>query len=135
MDRNLVLPALFLAVAAGAAAGCGRPAPTPSHVDSAYRGKLRDDTMMEASTTVLATTKEAVIALDCTALKDAIDRGDRSAVDRAVAGGMAARLPAGVTIYSPPFSPANPQTQPFVVTDDKRGGTLCTPGAVEVLHS
>jgi len=115
------------------AAGCSR-APSPSHVAGPYRGKLVDDTMVEASTTVLVTNREAVIAVDCRALAGAIAAGDRAAVDRAVDGGIAARLPAGVTLYTPPFSPQNSREAPFVVTDDKFGGTLCTPKAYDVVH-
>ena len=45
------------------AAGCSS-APVASHVDSGYHGKLADDTLVEASTTVLETTDRVVIAID-----------------------------------------------------------------------
>lgn len=117
----------FVALLLAAVAGCGR-APGPSHVESAYRGKLQDDTLVEASTTVLVTKREVVIALDCAPLA----RADDASIDRAAAAGMASRLPAGVTIYTPPFSPENPRTSPLVVTDDKHAGRLCTPDGYDI---
>jgi hypothetical protein len=128
-SRGCAIVALFLALAA-----CSR-APSPSHIATAYRGKLQDDTLIEASTTVLVTSRDAIIALDCTALREAIANGDTERIDRAVAGGTAARLPAGVTIYTPPFSPANPGASPLIVTDDKHAGKLCTPNAYDVVKS
>lgn len=124
-----VLAALVLGAAA-----CSR-GPVPSHAGDAYRGKLPDDTLMEASTTVLLTTEDVVVALDCAPLRPALEAGDQSAVDRAVAAGLAVRLPAGVTIYTPPFSPQNPRSTPLIVTDDKHAGRLCTPGSYRVLKS
>jgi hypothetical protein len=124
----------FVALVFTMAAGCSR-SPSPSHVASAYRGKLQDDTLVEASTTVLVTNRDVVIALDCTRLKEAIADDDAASVERAVAGGTAARLPAGVTIYTPPFSPANPGAAPLVVTDDKYAGKLCTPNSYDVVKS
>ncbi len=122
--------ALFLAVATG----CSH-SPSPSHVGTAYKGKLQDDTMVEASTSVLVTNRDVVIALDCAPLRHAINDGDSAAVDLAVAGGTAARLPAGVTIYTPPFSATNPGASPLVVTDDKYAGRLCTPNSYDVVKS
>ena len=118
----------FVALLLAAVAGCSR-APGPSHVASAYRGKLQDDTLVEASTTVLVTKREVVIALDCAPLAGAVAGADDASIDRAVAAGMAARLPAGVTVYTPPFSSENPRSSPLVVTDDKHAGRLCTPTA------
>ena len=116
-------------------AGCGKAAPVPSHVASAYQGKLTDDTMWEAATTVLVTRRDVVIALDCRPLRDALSRSDAGPIDRAVAAGVAARLPAGVTIYTPPFSAQNSRSAPFVVTDDRFAGTLCTPNSFDVAQS
>jgi len=122
----------FVALLFAVAAGCSS-APGSSHVASAYRGKLHDDTLVEASTTVLVTTRDVVIALDCAPLAGAIASGDTASIDRAVAAGAAARLPARVTVYTPPFSAQNPRTAPFVVTDDKYAGRLCTPDAVDIV--
>ncbi|MBV8490769.1 MAG: hypothetical protein JO199_09605 [Candidatus Eremiobacteraeota bacterium] len=122
--------AFFITACVLLAAGCSA-GPAPSHVAAGYRGKLPDDTLVEASTTLLLTTAPAVMAIDCKPLAGASD----DAVDRAVAAGTAARLPQGVTIYTPPFSADNPQTAPFVVTDDKYAGTLCTPNAYKVLKT
>jgi len=123
----------FVALLVALTAGCGR-APTPSHVASAYRGKLSDDTLVEASTTVLVTKRDVVIAVDCAPLAPAMHDTDSSAIDASVAAGAAARLPAGVTIYTPPFSPQNPRAAPFVVTDDKYAGHLCTPNSYDVVR-
>ena len=120
----------FVALLLAAVAGCGR-APGPSHVASAYRGKLQDDTLVEASTTVLVTKREVVIALDCAPLAGAVAGADAS-IDRVVGAGMAARLPAGVTVYTPPFSSENPRSSPLVVTDDKHVGRLCTPDGYDI---
>jgi hypothetical protein len=116
------------------AAGCSRT-PSPSHVATAYRGRLHDDTLVEASTTMLVTKRDVVIALDCTPLRQALATGDSALIERAVAGGTAARLPAGVTLYTPPFTLANPGSSPLVVTDDKYAGKLCTPDAYDVVKS
>lgn len=134
MDQRLL--AFGLAAAACALAACGKPAPTPSHVDSAYHGKLIDDTMVEASTSVLMTKKPVVIALNChgLGLDAAVRNNDQRAIDDAVKTGDAARLPAGVTLYTPPFGDNNHPDAPFVVTDDKYGGTLCTLDSYDVLH-
>jgi hypothetical protein len=102
-------------------------------VSGAYRGKLEDDTMVEASTTLLLTKRDVVIALDCAPLSQAVAGGDAARIDQAVASGSAVRLPAGVTIYTPPFSGANQRAMPFVVTDDKYAGRLCTPNSYDVL--
>ena len=124
------LGALFLGLS-----GCGSGQPSPSSAPPDYRGKLRDDTMVEASTTVLVTKRTAVMAVDCRPLAAAVRSGDEAAIDRAVRAGTAARLPAHVTIYTPPFGPQNPQASPFVVTDDKHAGILCTPDAFDVVKS
>ncbi len=128
--RRCAIVALSIALTAG----CSH-APSPSHVGTAYRGKLQDDTLVEASTSVLVTTQDVVIALDCAPLRSAIANSDAAAIDLAVAGGRAARLPAGVTVYSPPFSAANPRSAPVVVTDDKYAGRLCTPDGYDVVKS
>ena len=121
----------FVALLLAMAAGCSQ-APGPSHVATAYRGKLQDDTLVEAATTVLVTKRDVVIAVNCAPLAAAVASSDGQAIDRAVAAGIAAQLPKGVTIYTPPFSAQNPRTAPLVVTDDKNAGRLCTPDAYEV---
>ncbi|HTU83193.1 MAG TPA: hypothetical protein VMF61_13745 [Candidatus Acidoferrales bacterium] len=128
--RRSIAPAGALLLLAACANG-----PSPSHVAPGYRGKLPDDTMVEASTTELVTTAPVVIALDCRPLSGPGGGLDPAAVDRAVAAGAAARLPEGVTLYTPPYSAANSRAQPFVVTDDKYAGRLCTGGSVKVLHT
>ena len=132
MDRLYRAAAVGLALLAAA---CGHQTPAPSHVDAPYRGKLLDDTLVEASTTVLVTKREILIALDCGPLRSAVDRSDDAQIDRAVRAGAAARLPAGVTLYTPPFSEHNPQSAPFVVTDDKFAGELCTPNSFDVVKT
>ena len=125
--------ALTLALLGLAIAGCGRP-PSPSHLaGSPYRGKLSDDTLVEASQAVLVTKAAVVIAFDCGSLREAIATNDTTRVDRAVARGTAARLPAGVTIYTQAFSAANPGASPLVVTDDKYAGRLCTPNSYDIV--
>jgi hypothetical protein len=128
--RRYAIVALLFAMTSG----CSH-SPSPSHVSPAYKGKLQDDTMVEAATTVLVTNRDVVIALDCMPLRDAIASGDSAPVDRAVASGTATRLPAGVTLYTLPFSPANPGASPVVVTDDKYAGKLCTPNSYDVVKS
>jgi hypothetical protein len=91
--------------------------------------------MVEASTTVIVTTKPVVIALHCATVAAAIGAGDDAAVERAVAAGDAALVPSGATLYSPPFSAQNPAGAPVVVTDDKHVGVLCTPHSYDVLKS
>jgi len=110
-------------------------APGPSHVSGPYRGKLADDVLYEAATTVLVTKRDVVVALDCRLLGDVLADGDAGLIDRAVAAGIAVRLPAHVTLYTPPFSAANPAAQPTVVTDDKYAGKLCTPDSYAVVKS
>lgn len=122
----------FVALLTILPAGCSR-GPSPSHVASSYRGKLTDDTLVEASTTVLVTKREVVIAVDCAPLAAALRDPGGPVVDVAVAAGAATRLPAGVTLYTPPFSPQNQRASPLVVTDDKYAGRLCTPDAYDVL--
>ncbi|MEO6835204.1 MAG: hypothetical protein ABI231_04780 [Candidatus Tumulicola sp.] len=123
---------LLLAVFGLPVAGCSR-GPSPSHLGGGgYRGKLSDDTLVEASTTVLVTNRDVVIALDCAPLRQALTNDDTARIDQAVADGTAVRLPAGVTIYTPPFSAGNPGASPLVVTDDKYAGRLCTPNSYDV---
>lgn len=129
MFRRL-LPAAVAGICALAAAACSA-APGPSHASSAYRGKLTDDVLFEASTTVLVTKREVVVALDCSTLGDTESKANSGLIDRAVAAGVAVRLPAHVTLYTPPFS-GDPPAMPTVVTDDKYAGKLCTPGAYDV---
>jgi len=124
---HAIVALLFVALPA-----CSR-GPSPSHVATAYHGNLRDDTLVEASTTVLVTKRNVVIALDCSTLQAAPNAEDAPRIDQAVAAGLAARLPAGVTIYTPPFSSGNPRNAPLVVTDDKYAGRLCTPDAYDVV--
>lgn len=124
------LPAALTGLCVLVAAACSA-APGPSHVSSAYRGKLTDDVLFEASTTVLVTKREVVVALDCSTLGDTESNANSGLIDRAVAAGVAVRLPAHVTLYTPPFSGGPPAT-PTVVTDDKYAGKLCTPGAYDV---
>jgi hypothetical protein len=100
-----------------------------------YQGKLSDDTMVEASTTVLQTTRDVVISVDCAPLAAAVQSGDQAAIDKAVAAGWAAKLPAGVTLYTPPLETQSDKNAPFVVTDDKFGGHLCTPQSFTVLKT
>lgn len=125
--RRRAIVALWLILAAACSRG-----PAPSHVATSYRGKLQDDTLVEASTTVLVTRRDVVIALDCAPLGPTAG-ADAASLDRAVAAGAAARLPAGVTLYTPPFSSLNPRRLPLVVTDDKYAGRLCTPDSYDVL--
>jgi hypothetical protein len=132
MNRGLQRLALSLVVAA--APGCAGSAPSPSHVSGPYRGRLPDDTLVEAATTTLVTKRDVVIALDCRPLAKAIALGDVATVDRAVASGFAARLPSGVTLYTPPFTERNRKSSPLVVTDDKYAGVLCTPSSVEIVR-
>ncbi|HXM06988.1 MAG TPA: hypothetical protein VN936_05970 [Candidatus Acidoferrum sp.] len=132
--KTRTVAALLTLVSIVALTACSH-APSPSHIDGNYRGRLDDDTMVEASTTVIVTTKPAVIALHCATIAAAIVAGDDAAVERAVATGDAALVPSGVTLYSPPFSAQNPAEAPVVVTDDKHVGTLCTPHSYDVLKS
>ena len=124
----------FVALLLALAAGCSH-APSASHVATAYRGKLQDDTLVEASTTVLVTKRDVVIAMDCAPLAAAVAGNDADRIHQAVAAGFAAQLPEGVTIYTPPFSSANPRNAPFVVTDDKYAGHLCTPDAYQIVRN
>lgn len=135
MSTTVRLLGAALSVAlASSAGGCNR-GPSPSHAGDAYRGKLTDDTLVEASSTILLTTADVVVAMDCAPLRRALEAGDQTPVDRAVAAGVAVRLPPGVTLYTPPFSAENPGSSPLVVTDDRRAGRLCTPGSYRVLKS
>jgi len=115
--------------------GCSA-APGPSHAGGGpYGGKLPDDTLVEMSTTVLVTKRDVVVALDCKPLAAAIRDNDVAAIDREISRGNAVRLPARVTLYTPPFSSQNPAAEPLVVTDDKYGGVLCTPNGYDVVKS
>ena len=120
MLRCLLLP-LSVAIAAIALPACSAPT-SPSHVTGAYHFKLSDDVLYEAATTVLVTKRDVVVAVTCSA-----------SGERAIAAGVAMRLPAHVTLYTPPFSPSNPSAAPLVVTDDKYEGTLCTPDSYDVV--
>jgi hypothetical protein len=131
MTLRKAAAAVLLPICAWLPAACSN-APEASHVSTNYRGKLPDDVMVEASTTVLVLTKDAVIAPDCSKLTPAIASNDAAAIDQAVNAGSAARLPANVRVYTPPFSSDNPQAFPMVVTDDKFAGRLCTPDAYRV---
>ena len=129
------LPPAFLAgILALVLPGCSA-APGPSHASGTYRGKLADDVLYEAATTVLVTKRDVVVALDCRALGDTASSEDSGLINRAVAAGVAVRLPAHVTLYTPPFSPDNPAAAPTVVTDDKYAGKLCTPYSYDVVKS
>jgi len=119
-----LLPLTLAAVIAAPALVACSAGPSPSHVTNGYRGKLSDDVLFEAATTVLVTKRDVVVALDCGASDD-----------RAVEAGLAVRLPAHVTLYTPPFSPENPPIAPTVVTDDKYAGKLCTPDSYDVVKS
>lgn len=133
MLRRLLLPAA-LAAPALLLAACSA-APGPSHVTGAYRGRLTDDVLYEAATTVLVTKRPVIVALDCGALGDTLSSASSGLVDRAIAAGIAVRLPAHVTLYTPPFSPERRPATPTVVTDDKYAGTLCTPDSYDVVKS
>ncbi|HEY1428032.1 MAG TPA: hypothetical protein VGF18_00535, partial [Candidatus Tumulicola sp.] len=85
--------------------------------------------------TVLITNKPVVIALHCSSVAAAISSGNDAGVDQAVAAGVAARIPSGVTIYTPPFSAQNPTDAPLVITDDKHAGTLCTPRSFDIVKN
>lgn len=105
------------------AAGCtGQASPAPSKVTTPY-GVKADDVVREAATVVLVTTREVVIAAKCP------PAGDPASVDRLVAQGLAARLPANVTLYTTPYEPLTLDSLPDVVTDDGYSGKLCTPHA------
>lgn len=119
MRRRLPLPAIA-GIQALLMSACSS-APGPSHAAGSYQGKLTDDVLYEAATTVLVTKRDVVVALDCSA-------SDQRAID----AGLAVRLPAHVTLYTPPFSAAPPAT-PTVVTDDKYAGKLCTPDSYDVI--
>jgi hypothetical protein len=105
------------------AAGCSsQPKPAASKVTTPYRGKA-DDVTREASTDVLVTTKPVVISQSC----EQIPGGDPVAAAPLVARGLAALLPANVTLYVTPYNPVTLDAQPDVVTDDGYAGKLCTP--------
>jgi hypothetical protein len=101
--------------------GCaGHAAPAPSKVTTAYELKV-DDAVRETASVQLVTTKEVLIAADCAPLA-----GGEEAAGRAIADGLAARLPANVTLYTAPYTPVTLDSLPDVVTDDGYGGKLCT---------
>ncbi|HTA39861.1 MAG TPA: hypothetical protein VK760_12330 [Candidatus Acidoferrales bacterium] len=111
------------------AAGCaGHPAPSPSKVTTVYKLKV-DDAVRETASVQLVTTKEVLISADCAPMAS----GDAAAADRSIAGGMAARLPANVTLYTTPYDPVTVDSLPDVVTDDGYGGKLCTPHSFRIV--
>jgi hypothetical protein len=123
MIRFTLWATLGLAALALTCACAGRAAePSPSKVTSPYGAKA-DDVTREASTVVLVTTRDVVISVKC----PAVDAADPAGVDRLVAQGIAARLPADVTLYTTPFDPLTLDSLPEVVTDDGFIGKLCTP--------
>jgi len=108
-------------LAAALAACSGGGPPQPSHVTTAYRIKV-DDAVREAASVELVTTKSVVISPNC----ELLGSGNEASVGRAIAEGLAARLPANVTIYTMPYVPLTTSAQIDVVTDDGYGGRLCT---------
>jgi hypothetical protein len=50
-----------------------------------------------------------------------------------VAKGLAARIPANVTVYTTPYDPITLDSLPDVVTDDGYGGRLCTPHSFTIV--
>jgi hypothetical protein len=128
----LPLAAFTTAVLAVAAlAGCGHQPPSESKVGDVYRYKV-DDAVRESASIILVTTREAIIANDCAQVDAA---RDPAALDKLIADGLAARLNANVTIYTPPFTDPLKSATPFVVTDDNHAGMLCTRQAFIVVKS
>lgn len=113
---------LWLSALLGVALAACSTGAAPSHASGIYQGRLTDDVLYEASTTVIVTKRDVIVALDCSA-------SDQRAVD----AGLAVRLPAHVTLYTTPFSSAAPPATPTVVTDDKYAGKLCTPDSYDVV--
>ena len=77
---------------------------------------------------MLVTTKEVVISRNC----DRIPGGDPGSAGPLVARGLAAKLPANVTLYVTPYDPVTPDSLPDVVTDDGYAGKLCTPHSFSI---
>jgi hypothetical protein len=127
MIRFNLQAALSLAALALATACAGRQPPSPSKITSPYQGKV-DDAVRESASVQLVTTRDVVIGQDC----NKANASDSGALDRLVAAGTAARLPANVTIYAMPYDPITPDSLPEVVTDDGFGGRLCTPHSFSI---
>ncbi len=128
MIRLTVPAAAALTLLALAAACAGHPAPSPSKVTTPYKLKV-DDAVRETASIQLVTTRDVVIAADCRPLAG----GDSAAADGQVAKGLAARLPANVTVYTTPYDPITLDSLPDVVTDDGYGGKLCTPHSFTIV--
>ena len=127
--NRLTLPAAVALTALALAAACaGRPAPSPSKVTTNYRLKV-DDAVRESASVQLVTSRDVVIAADCSSLSS----GDAAATEGMVAKGLAARLPANVTVYTTPYDPITLDSLPDVVTDDGYGGKLCTPHSFTIV--
>jgi hypothetical protein len=118
MIRTNAAAAFGLACLALTAACSAQSAPSPSKITTPY-GIKADDVTREAATVVLVTTKAAVISGDCTKVTPA-------SLDGMIAKGIAAQLPAGVTLYTTPYEPITLDSQPAVITDDGYAGKLCT---------
>ena len=128
--KRLSLPAAVALTALALAAACaGRPAPSPSKVTTNYRLKV-DDAVRESASVQLVTTRDVVIAADCSSLS----AGDASAEAGMVAKGLAARLPENVTVYTTPYDPITLDSLPDLVTDDGYGGKLCTPHSFTIVN-
>ena len=98
---RLTLPAAAALTCLTLGAGCaGHPGPSPSKVTTNYRLKV-DDAVRESASVQLLTTRDVVIAADCSSLAT----GDSAAAEAMVAKGLAARLPANVTVYTTPYDP------------------------------
>jgi hypothetical protein len=120
--------ALALTALALAAACAGHAPPSPSKVTTAYKLKV-DDAVRESASVQLVTTRDVLIAADCSKLAS----GAGPLVDLLVEKGLAARLPANVTIYTTPYDPITLDSLPDVVTDDGYGGKLCTPHSFTIV--
>jgi ABC-type Fe3+-hydroxamate transport system substrate-binding protein len=122
MIRSTAQALLGLAALALAAGCAGHPAPGPSKITTPYQVKV-DDAVREAASIQLVTTRSVVLSEDC----DKVTAAGSGALDRLVAAGVAARLPADVTVYATPYDPITLDSLPEVVTDDGYAGKLCTP--------
>jgi hypothetical protein len=126
---RLTLPAAAALTCLTLAAGCaGHRGPSPSKVTTNYRLKV-DDAVRESASVQLLTTRDVVIAADCSSLAT----GDSAAAEAMVAKGLAARLPANVTVYTTPYDPITLDSLPDLVTDDGYGGRLCTPHSFTIV--
>jgi hypothetical protein len=126
---RLTPPAVLALTALTVAAACaGHAAPSPSKVSTSYGVKV-DDAVRESASIQLVTTREVLIAPDCRPLAT----GDAAVADGLVAKGLAARLPANVTLYATPYDPITADSLPDVVTDDGYGGKLCTPHSFAIV--